>query len=64
MLLDLCRQTSFIPCFLLHVRHNPTNTDNNFASLQYNNNSNMTDVAMPAHDRCCGDTEVRRKTQR
>ena len=43
------------------IGHNLTSTGNNIASLQYNN-SNRTDVAMPAG--CCHDAEARRKTQR
>ena len=43
------------------IGYNATNTGNNVASLHYNN-SNRTDVAIPAG--CCDDAEARRKTQR
>ena len=43
------------------IGYNATNTGNNVASLQYNNN-NRADVTMPAG--CCDDAEARRKTQR
>ena len=43
------------------IGYNATNTGNNVASLHYNN-SNRTDVAMPAG--CCDDAEARRKTEK